>query len=169
MSSNQRKLQMLDARETTLRADKAYIDLLEAESTWPFKYVFSRTHAVNPRMNAMWAGVPGVPIQNMGAYNTLLPTHFRVQTRASQNRPQTELFGTAPYIALGRGPLKYTDTSSLLQQSNRVTGRGSRTVTEIDMNRYDFVSVPKDLTALPFETRYGRLTRVGPAYMQPHD
>ena len=160
---------MLDARETTLRADKAYIDLLEAESTWAFKYNFSRTNAVNPRMNTMWSAVPGVPINNVRTYNTLLPTNFRMQTRASQNRPQTELFGTAPYIALGRGQLKYTDTSSSLQQSNRVTGRGSRTLTEIDMNRYDFVSVPKDLTNLPFETRYGSMTRVGPSYMQPHD
>lgn len=167
MPRGQRDLQMLDARETTLRADKAYIDLLEAESTWPFKYVFSRTNAVNPRLSG--APCSGVPARNINAYNTLLPTHFRVQTRASQNRPQTELFGTAPYTALGRGPLKHIDTSSLLQQSNRVTARGARTVTEIDMNRRDFVSVPKELTALPYETRYGRLTRAGPAYMQPHD
>lgn len=166
---SQQQVQMLNSRATTLRADKAYIDLLEAESTWPFKYVFSRTNPIEPQRNPMWADVPGVPGRGIPVYNKLLPTNFRMQTRASQNRPQTELFGTAPYTALGRGPLKYPDVSSLLQQSNWVAGRGSRTVTEADMHRFDFVSVPKELSALPFESRYGKMTRTGPAYMQPHD
>lgn len=161
---------MLNAKATTLRADRQYIDLLEAESTWPFKYVFSRPNPVDPRRAPMWAGTPGVPGRQMGTYNTLLPTNFRIQTRASQNRPQTELFGTAPYIALGRGPLKYTDTSTRLQQSNWAPGRGSRgTVTEARVDRFDFVTLPQEVTTLPFDSRLGQLTRVGPAYMQPHD
>lgn len=160
---------MLNARATTLRADRQYIDLLEAESTWPFKYVFSRTNPVNPRVNPMWADVPGVPIGGVDAYNSLLPANYRMQIRASQNRPQTELFGTAPYIALGRGPLKYTDTQSSLQQSNWVAGKGSRMINEIDLYRYDFVTLPPDLVNIPFDSRLGQMTRAGPAYMQPHE
>lgn len=161
---------MLNARATTLRADKAYIDLLEAESTWPSKYVFSRTNPVNSRQNPMWGltdhGVPGARI---GTYNKLLPTNFRMQVRAAQNKPQTELFGTAPYIALGRGVLRHTDTSSLLQQSNWVERRGSRSIAEIDYNRFEYVSIPKNLSALAPELRFGAMTRVAPAYLQPHD
>jgi len=161
---------MLNARATTLRADKAYIDLLEAESTWANKYVFSRTNPVQSRQRPLWGLTEhGVPASKMNTYNTLLPTNFRVQVRAAQNKPQTELFGTAPYIALGRGPLRYTDTSSLLQQSNWVSGRGSRSISEIDYDRFDFVQMPKDLTGLAPELRYGAFTRVGPAYLQPHD
>lgn len=162
---------MLGAQATTLRADKAYIDLLEAESTWPFKYVFSRTNPVNPRRNPMWGlNDQGVPIGGVAVYNRLLPANYRMQVRAAHNRPQTELFGTAPYIALGRGPLRYPDTSSLLQQGNWVPGRGSRTLSEVDYNRFDFVTLPKGLTEQTgADLRYGAMTRVGPAYMQPHE
>jgi len=162
---------MLSARETTLRADRAYIQLLEAESTWPNKYVFSRTNPVNPRTNPMWADVPGVPGAAVDAYNRLLPINFRMQTRSSQNKPQTQLFGRAPFIARGKGELRYTDTSTMLQQSNWVPGRGSRKLTEMNVDRNDFVTIPRDLATLPFESRLGQMTRTGPSYMQrqPHE
>jgi hypothetical protein len=159
---------MLTARATTLRADRAYIDLLEAESTWAFKYNLSRTNPVDPRALPMWAKTPGV--LNVNGYNSLLPINFRMQTRASQNRPQTQLFGTAPYTALGRGLLHHVDTNSQLQQSNWVAARGSRQgTTEAELRRFDFVTLPRELTTMPFESRYGAMTRVGPAYAQPHD
>lgn len=165
---------MYGSRATTLRADKAYIDLLEAESTWPYKYVVSRTNPVAPRAYPMWGlWNQGVNTADVKTYNDLLPTNYRMQVRASQNKPQTELFGTAPYTALGRGLLRFTDTSSLLQQSNWVSGRGSRIAGELPWDRLQFVDIPEDLKAQRVEMRYGQTTRIGPAYMrpqlQPHD
>lgn len=162
---------MLGARATTLRADKAYIDLLEAQSTWAHKYVFTQTNPVNARQQPMWGlhdqGVPGA---QMATYNNLLPTNFRMQVRSAHNKPQTELFGTAPYMALGRGELRHTDTATKLRQSNWVPVRGSRMLSELNYDRFDFVTLPRELLAgAPTDLRYGALTRVGPAYMQPHD
>lgn len=159
---------MYGSRATTLRADKAYIDLLEAESTWPFKYVLSRTQPVAPRAFPMWGlHDQGVPTGDVKTYNTLLPRNYRMQVRASQNKPQTELFGTAPYTALGRGLLRFTDTNSLLQQGNWVTGRGARILGELPWDRNQFVHIPEALQNLPVETRKGAGTRIGPSYMRP--
>lgn len=162
---------MLSASATTLRADKAYIDLLEAESTWPTKYVFARPNPVDARRHPIWGlHEQGVPATHVDTYNKLLPTNFRVQVRASHNRPQTELFGTAPYTALGRGLLRYPDTSSAVRQGTWVPTRGSRTAAEVDYNRFDFVHVPRELTEPVNEMRYGVYTRLGPSYMQqPRD
>jgi hypothetical protein len=102
-------------------------------------------------------------------YNKLLPANFRMQVRAAHNRPQTELFGTAPYTALGRGELRYPDVSSQVQRGTWVSGRTSRSIAEVDYNRFDFVNVPKDLADPSEELRYGLITRVGPTYLQPHD
>lgn len=159
---------MLSARDTTLRADKAYIDLMEAESTWAFKYVFTNTNPVDPRRDAMWADVPGVAPAAIPVFNRLLPENYRMKHRASQNRPRTELFGTAPYRGLGRGVLDHVDVSTQLQQGNWVPEKGSRILTEIELNRREFVTIPADLRELPFESRYGAMTRAAPAYMQPH-
>lgn len=161
--------EMQNARETALRTDRSYINLLEAESTWPFKYAFSRPNPVDPRRTPMWGQVPGVPSRQVDLESRLQPVHFRVQTRAAHNKPQTELFGTAPYTALGRGQLKYVDIASLLQQGNLVSSRGSKTLCELDLWRYDFVSLPPELRNLPFDSRLSQATRLGPDYLQPHD
>ena len=159
---------MLNARDTTLRADKAYLDLLEAQSTWASKYVFTRPNPVNPQAVPMWASVPGYGHQ-VAAYNRMLPAHSRVEVRASESRPQTQLYGTAPYRAQGRGTLLHTDVSTTMMHGNWITSKGSRVLTELPLDRYDFITIPEDLKRLPFESRFGQITRVGPAYAQPHD
>lgn len=158
-----------NASQAALRADPSYIGLLEAESTWAAKYNFSRPNPTAPRR---------FPIQGMhrpsfgptevDAYNALLPQNFRVQTRAAHNRPQTELFGRAPYVALGRGVLNHVDTSTLLKHGNPIIDR-TRQLSERQWDRASFVTVPKELRDLPHESRLGELTRVGPEYAQPHD
>lgn len=159
---------MLTARETTLRADKAYIDLMEAESTFPLRYVFNNTQPVNPRRTPMWADVPGVPACAIDTYTKLLPYHYRLQHRASQNRPQTELFGRAPYRAQGRGDLEHIDASNRMRFANRIPDRASRIFTEeVELDRFEFVTVPKLLRDLPFDSRMGRMTRSAPGYVQP--
>jgi hypothetical protein len=162
---------MLNSRETTLRADGAYIKLLEAESTWAANYVFSRPNPTQARARPMWADVPGVPGCAVGVANRLLPQSYRVQHRASQNRPQPPpMYGGAPYRALGRGGLKYTDTWSALQQGDREPRRASRAlVYDRDSLRLDFAQIPDALRNLPVETRYGQLTRFAPQQLQPHD
>ena len=161
---------MLSASATTLRADADYIRLLEAESTWPALYRFARPNAVQARTHPIqglhWLGVPACGVD---VYSRLLPRHFRVHTRAAQNRPQTELYGTAPYVALGRGGLMHVDTETRLQHGDWVQGKGSRSVSELDFDRFDFVTLPGELKKLNPEMRYGQITRVGPSYMQPRD
>ena len=161
---------MLSASSTALRTDKAYVDLLEAQSTWPFHYVFARPNPVNSRAQPMWGlQDAGVPPQAIDSMNALLPANFRVQTRASQNRPQTELFGTSPFLARGAGVLKTPDVSSQLLEGTYTSQRGSRSIAELPFDRQDFVAVPPALAGEGPEVRYGALTRVAPSYMQPRD
>lgn len=158
------------ASQAALRADRDYLALLEAQSTWPFKYNFTRTNPWTPRAypvqglsRSAWG--PG----QVDAFNSLLPANYRVKHRASQNKPQTELFGTAPYIALGRGIMYHVDVSSMLLQGNMVQERGSRILTERQFDRKQFITVPDTLRNLPVDMRRGEATRSGPEYMQPHD
>lgn len=165
----------LNASQASLRADPAYIKMLEVESAWPAMYNFSRPNPVQPRSHPiMGLNAPAVGGQQVPTYNRLLPRHFRVDTRAAHNKPSTELFGTAPYIALGRGLLRHVDAGSALQQGTFVAEKGSRKqAVEVTWDRTDFVTMPHDLRALPHDLRLGRMTRAGPSYgtppLQPRD
>lgn len=161
---------MPTAAQASLRADRDYLALLEAQSTWPTRYHFARINPTAPSafpiqgLNAPHMGPPQIP-----HFNKLLPANFRVDVRSSQHRLQTELFGRAPYIALGRGIMNHVDTNTMLQQGNPIFERGNRVLAEKPWDRRDFVTMPADLKNLPVETRKGALTRVGPQYLQPHD
>lgn len=158
------------AAQAALRADPDYLRLLEAESTWAFKYHLTRTNPWTPRaFPVQGLNNPAMGPGQVDAYNSLLPSHYRVKHRASQNRPQTELFGTAPYIALGRGIMHHVDVNSMLQQGHWTQDRGQRVLMEREFDRKHFVSIPAALRNLPFETRKGEGTRVSPEYLQPHD
>lgn len=158
------------ASQVSLRADPDYIALLSAESTWPFKYRMGSINPTAPRAHPIQGlNAPAVGPGQIDAYNRLLPVNFRMDVRSSQHRPQTQLFGTAPYIALGRGVMHHVDTNSMLQQGNPLFDRGNRTVTERRFDTMDFVTIPEDLRQLP-ELRKGQMTRMGPQYIrQPHD
>lgn len=163
---------MQSAQATSLRTDHAYTQLLEAQSVWPFLYNFARTNPVNSRprpIQGLWS--QGVPPAEVPQYNRLLPAHFRIKHRASQNRPQTELFGTAPYRALGRGTARHIDASSaLLLGGDWGALKGSRSATtERQFDRSYFVTIPADLRRLETELRYGVTTRMSPSYAQPHE
>lgn len=156
------------ARQTMLHTDPAYTRLLEAQSRWPTQYVFATT----------WPSTCDLPIDGrtaqyvgpaqVGAYNALLPQHERVRVRASQHRLKTELFGRAPYM-VRRGQNSHVDSWTRLRHSAWSHNADSRQVTaEATYDMWDFVSVPPQLQQLP-ETRLGKLTRVGPEYLQPHD
>lgn len=163
-------VQLPPVQNAGLRADNDYLKLLEAESTWAFKYNFAQ---VNPA-NARRYPIQGLNAPHMGpsqvcAFNKLLPYNFRVEHRSSRNRLHTELFGRAPYIALGRGVMFHVDDSTKLQQGNPVFDRGNRVIMERPWDRRQFVTIPDDLKTLPVETRKGQITRMAPQYLQPHD
>lgn len=156
------------ARQTMLHTDPAYARLLEAQSMWPTSYVFATTWPAGCDLPIEGRTAQYVGPNQVGAYNALLPRHERVRERASQNRPRTELYGTAPYM-IRRGQAAQVDDWTKLRHSNWVSAAGSRQATsEATYDILDFVSVPPQLLALP-ETRLGKLTRVGPEYMQPHE
>jgi hypothetical protein len=158
------------ASQASLRADSAYVSLLEAESTWPMKYTFSRPNPVAARAYPMQGLIgSGVGSDQVAAYNRLIPHQQRTSQRASRNRPNTELFGTAPYTATGRGIMNHVDISTAIMQGNHVPNGSSRILTERQWDRRDFLTLPDDLVRLPVETRKGEWTRVGPEYLQPHD
>ena len=161
------------ASQASLRADSAYIEMLAAQSTWPTKYVFSVPSPCTP----MAFPIQGLRAPKVGAdtvvqYNDLLPAHYRVKNRASQNRPTTELFGTSAYSAVGRGLAKHVDASTKLRDSHPVQ-RGTARAYLAEQTRnpnFLFVDVPGQLRDLPGQDlRIGATTRVGPSYAQPRD
>lgn len=163
---------MPSAAQASLRADRAYIDLLAAQSAWPMQYVMSRPNAVDARALPVQGLVStAVAPQLVDDFNQLLPQNYRVAKRASQNRPQTELVNTAPYAALGRGVANHVDTNTALLHGERTLRTASRATTgERAWDRRDFVAVPPELQRLPQDRlRFGEMTRVGPAYAQPYD
>ena len=154
----------LGARRTALETDAAYIRLLDAQSTWPYRYAMGVPQPKCLGTPILGLNAPHVGTEQVDVYNTLLPRHMRVKVRASRNRPQTEMYGTAPYMGLGRGGLLYPDVSTELRMSNRVPRDRNRALMETNMTREEFVHVPRELRELPFDTRMGAMTRVGPEY-----
>lgn len=152
------------ARRTALETDPAYIKLMEAQSTWPYRYNMGVPQPKCVGTPIMGLNAPHVGTGQVDAYNTLLPRHMRVKVRASRNRPQTELYGTAPYMALGRGALLYPDVDTQLRMSNRVSRDRNRALMETNLTRKEFVHIPRELRELPFDSRMGAMTRVGPEY-----
>lgn len=161
------------ASQTSLRADSAYIEMLAAQSTWPSKYVFSVPTPCTPlAFPIQGLRAPKVGSDTVVQYNELLPAHFRVKTRASQNRPSTELFGTSAYTAVGRGLANHVDASTALRHSHPIRHGTSRAyLSELTRNsNFLYVDVPEQLRALPGQDlRIGATTRVGPSYAQPRD
>lgn len=161
---------MLSARDTSLRADADYIRLLDAQSRFSAQYHLARPNPTHARAHPMWADVPGVPGCAVDAENRLMPRHFRVATRAAHNRLQTPLAGRAPFRGLGDGR-RYVDEGTRLRHSDwgHLKESRSRMLSEIDLGRLDFVTLPRALTTLPFDSRLGELTRRAPGYEQPRD
>lgn len=158
-----------DATNTLLTADLSYQRLLEFESTFANHYRMARPvpRGAEPLPCRLTAerfpdGVH-VGAAQVNAHNALLATHSRVHVRAAHNKPVTELFGTSPYVAMGRGTLRNVDASNAMHYPNPVTRRVGRRLSEIRQDRFDFVSAVPVVDA----ARAGRTTRAGPQYTQP--
>ena len=155
-----------------LSSDAGFRRVSEAEARFPLEYALD-TPTPN-RRTMPWRltaeHFPGgvhVGGAQVDVYNKLLSAHTRVQTPASSNRPATELFGTAPYVAVGRGALRNPDASAAAwfptvfprKSVNRRYGK----LAEITTHRFDYVDVP--IAVEPDRT--GMLTRAGPQYVRP--
>lgn len=157
---------MRSAINTTLKTDKEYTRLLDAQSRWPYGYVMSTTQPTNMRRRAIDGQMTvHVGAAQVEAFTRLLPRYTRFHTRASQNKPETELFGTAPYVALGRGHLRNIDASNTVLYGAKPTSLGAprRTVMETPIDRFDFI----DYKPTAEDIRLGAMTRVGPQYVRP--
>ena len=153
-----------------LREDLGYQRLLEHDSTFAHRYLMAQpTPSTKPpapqRLTVeRWPDNVHVGAAQVDDWNGLmLGTHTRVHMRAAHNRPQTELFSTAPYVALGRGTLRNIDASNAMHYPvPSSTRRSTVQPSEIPMTRLDFV----DIVPVVSSQRTGKMTRVGPAYVR---
>lgn len=152
---------------TTLKTDRQYTALLDAQSKWPNQYVMGTTQPTDKQGVAIDGRAQvHVGAGQVDAYNRLLPEFTTVRERRSQNKPQTELFGTAPYVAQGRGHLKNIDASNASWFGAEVTHMNDprrQVIAEKVYDRYDFVDVKPTAADL----RLGQITRTGPTYLRP--
>lgn len=158
---------------TGLGADPAYVDALERQSTWPMRYVM--TQRQRDASSPAYVASEGPRERHVGAgqivdFNRLLPAHSRAVTLAKHHKLNTELFGTAPYVALGRGTLRDVDSSTRLRDSaytQHDVPRGTLAMSPFWSGRFQddarFVGVAP--ARLPLEAdRIGESTRVAPVY-----
>lgn len=157
---------MRTAKQTSLLTDSDYSRLLDAQSRWPLGYVFSNTQPTNPYKRAIDGQAIVYPGGNqVESLNRLLPLFTKVDQRPSQYRPQTELFGTAPYVALGRGHLRNIDASNAVLFGYKPTHMNlpRRILVERPVERADYI----DVKPVVEDQRTGLMTRVGPQYLRP--
>jgi hypothetical protein len=104
--------------------------------------------------------------QQVIPYNQLLGEHTRVKMRAAHYKPQTELFGTAPYVAVGRGHLHNIDASNAVRFGALPTNSNvpKRVLHERQLERWDYLDHKPRVEP---GQRAGILTRIGPQYVRP--
>jgi hypothetical protein len=157
---------MRTARQTSLQTDVEYTRLLDAQSRWPLGYVMGNTQPTNPFRRAIdgqaTVHVGGRQVESL---NRLLPLYTKMEQRPSQYRPQTELFGTAPYVAIGRGHLRNIDASNAALFGAKPTQMNlpRRILVERPVDRTQYIDVKPAVE----RQRAGLMTRVGPQYLRP--
>lgn len=144
-----------------LSDDWEYVRMMARRSEFPFKYV-TRYQALGtcPVSNCNKQFHSG-PAQ-VDTLNTLVDA---IPTRVEEhgNRPNTQLFGTAPFKARGDGQLQQPDVSNKLMRQPVYWKECTRPLSEIPYNRYDYVAFPN---RTEWWHRGGESTRVGPQYTQ---
>lgn len=157
---------MRTAQSTALHSDQDYVRLLDAQSRWPYGYVMTNTQPTNPVKRAIdGQATVYVGARQVDQFNKLLPVFTRNRMRASQHRPQTELFGTAPYVAVGRGHLRNIDASNTVHFGMKPTHMNMprRILVERIIERPEYL----DIKPTANDMRMGVQTRVGPQYVRP--
>lgn len=149
-------------RSGHLNDDAAYVQAMASQSQFPYWY---RTRF------APWNGCPisncnkqfrTGPFQ-VDKLNDLVEA-APVRVLEHGNRPNTEMFGTAPFRARGDGHLMAPEASNELMRKPVGQQRCARPLSEIDYNRFEFVAFPNNAE---WWRRGGESARVGPVYVQP--
>ena len=149
-------------RSGHLNDDWAYVQAMASQSEFPYKYLtrFSPWNACpisncNKQFNAG-------PYQ-VGTLNSLIDA---MPTRVLEhgNRPNTELFGTAPFRARGDGQLMAPDASNALMRLPISEQRCARPLAEREYPRFDYINFPNQAE---WWRRGGESSRMGPIYVQP--
>jgi hypothetical protein len=149
-------------RSGHLNDDYAYVRTMAKQSEFPFRY--------HTRFGP-WAPCP---ISNCNKQfhagprevDTLNVLADSVSTRVVMQgmRPQTELFGTAPFRARGDGQLLAPDASNAVMRSPVTEHRCGRPISELETNRFEYMGMPNQAE---WWQRGGVSCRQGPIYVQP--
>lgn len=147
--------------------DASYISIQAAQSQFPYQYL--TLLKPNPRdigkaYTEPCTGFTGgcrqfaPPSTIVDTFNSLLPGITRPSPR-----PQTELFGTAPYKARGDGTLTHPQVHSDLHDG--FNPHCARALGEVDYDRFSCISAPNAAESGP---RGGVSTRFGAVYVNNH-
>ena len=155
-----------DVVNAQLTSDAGYLRLQDVQSRGPFAYVVNpmTTQQGQPRWAQGRVDV-GVGPSVVNTYNHLLGSYTRNDMPAASNRPNTELFGTAPYKTIGRGGLLNDQGAALTFATGATLPQRTRRITEGAYNRYDFIDVPTAVQDT-MEDRAGSSSRAGPVYVR---
>lgn len=149
-------------RSGHLNDDKAYVLAMQSQSEFPYKYTtrFVPWNAC-PVSQCNKQFRPGSQqVQTLNALVDNMPTRILEQG----SRPNTELWGTAPFRARGDGHLLMPDVSNALMRMPITEQRCARPLSEIDDPRFDFNRFPNNAE---WWRRGGESSRLGPIYVQP--
>jgi hypothetical protein len=145
--------------------NRTYLDLSRDQSTWPFSYIMSETQPVNPRRPALGLDAPGVGADVVGVYNKIgVPPTTRTKRLKSQQEINTELYGTAPYLASGDGVMFNVEASNKLRDSiPLLKGYRSKYITaDRPYDTWSFNTVPN--AAQSIADQFGAQARAELAY-----
>lgn len=149
-------------RSGHLNDDWAYVEAMKVQSEFPFQYL-TRFAPPNEcpisQCNKQFRSGP----EQVDVLNVLVET---LPTRVLEqgSRPNTELFGTAPFRARGDGQLLAPDVSNKLMRQPVSQQRCARPLAETEAPRYDYISFPNNAE---WWRRGGESSRMGPIYLQP--
>lgn len=154
--------------QAQLRNDMSYLRLLDSDSTAPYKYITGYAPRNEPRWleGRVAVGVGAAEVDGDTTLQRARDHHTRVVLPAASNQPNTELFGTAPFMALGRGGLTNNQGLAL----NFVNGRAdiprrTRLLTEErEWDHWQYLG-SKPRVEETMQQRAGVGTRSGPVYM----
>lgn len=155
---------MTTLRSGHLNDDAPYIRAMQLQSEFPFQYVtrFAPVNSCPVQPSSQCHKQLRAGPMQVDTLNTLVGT---MPTRVLEhgNRPNTELFGTAPFRARGDGQLMAPDTSNQLMRKPEGQLRCARPLAETEYPRYDYIAFPNNAE---WWRRGGESSRVGPIYVQ---
>lgn len=149
-------------RSGHLNDDVAYVQAMAAQSTFPYKYTtaFAPYNAC-PISQCNKQFRPGD--NQVDTWNALIGA-APVRVLEHGNRPNTELWGTAPFRARGDGHLLAPDASNVLMRLPISEQRCARPLAEKEYPRFDYQFFP---TNCEYWRRGGESSRLGPIYVAP--